>query len=174
MKAKKLSRRGFVKLAAVTGGALVIGGVARQLHNQAGRNFKPERALAYLDSLQPSVAPHNLPNIIVILCDDLGRGDLQSPVIDTSNLQRMAMQGTTLSNFYASASVCSPSRAGFLTGRYPVRTLISTPLLSTHNPLNVVMDVLGRYSYNVRGIPTDEILLSEALQRRGYHTGLVG
>ncbi len=174
MKAKKLSRRGFVELAAVTGGALVIGGVARQLHNQAGRNFKPERGRAYLDSLQPSPAPHDLPNIIIVLCDDLGRGDLHSPVIDTSNLQRMARQGTTLSNFYASASVCSPSRAGFLTGRYPVRTLISTPLLSNHNPLNVVMDVLGRYSYNVRGIPTDEILLSEALQRRGYHTGLVG
>jgi arylsulfatase A len=86
----------------------------------------------------------------------------------------MAQQGTSLTNFYASASVCSPSRAGLLTGRYPVRTLISTPLLSTHNPLNVVMDVLGRYSYNVHGIPEDEVLLSEALHRRGYRTGIVG
>jgi uncharacterized sulfatase len=61
-----------------------------------------------------------------------------------------------------------------LTGRYPVRTLITTPLLSTYDAMNVVMDMLGRYSYNVRGIPQDEVLLSEALSRRGYHTGLVG
>src|SRR5512136_1346556 len=40
--------------------------------------------------------------------------------------------------------------------------------------MNLVMDVLGRYSYNVRGIPQDEVLLSEALSRRGYRTGLVG
>ena len=40
--------------------------------------------------------------------------------------------------------------------------------------MNVLMDVLGRFSYNVRGIPEDEVLLSEALSRRGYRTGLVG
>lgn len=174
MKSKRLSRRGFLKVAAISGGALVVGGITRQVHNQLGRNFKPSRAKTYLGNIQPSSAPETLPNIIIILCDDLGWGDLASPVIDTPNLQRMAVEGTTLSNFYASASVCSPSRAGLLTGRYPVRTLITTPLLSTHNPLNVVMDVLGRYSYNVQGIPKDEVLLSEALQRRGYRTGLVG
>jgi arylsulfatase A len=174
MKSKKISRRGFIKMAALGGGVLVAGGITRQVHNQIGRNFRPELARAYLDSIQASSAPETLPNIIVILCDDLGWGDLNSPVINTPNLKRMANEGTTLSNFYASASVCSPSRAGLLTGRYPVRTLIPTPLLSTHNPLNVVMDVLGRYSYNVRGIPKDEVLLSEALQRRGYRTGLVG
>ncbi len=174
MKSRKLNRRGFLKVAAVGGAALLVGGVTRQVHNQLGRNFKPERAKAYLDAIQPSPNPGALPNIVIILCDDLGWGDLASPAINTPNLKRMASEGTTLSNFYASASVCSPSRAGLLTGRYPVRTLISTPLLSNHNPLNVVMDVLGRYSYNVRGIPKDEILLSEALQRRGYNTALVG
>jgi arylsulfatase A len=86
----------------------------------------------------------------------------------------MATEGVTLTNFYASASVCSPSRAGLLTGRYPVRTLISMPLLSTHNPLNIVMDITGRYSYDVQGIPEDEVLLPEIFQLTGYHTGLVG
>ncbi len=174
MKPKKLSRRGFIKVAAIGGGALLVGGVARQVHNQLGRNFQPARAKAYLESIQPSSSPGSLPNIIIILCDDLGWGDLASPAIATPNLKRMTNEGTSLPNFYACASVCSPSRAGLLTGRYPVRTLIPTPLLSTHNPLNPVMDVLGRYSYNVRGIPKDEILLPEALQRRGYRTGLVG
>ena len=55
-----------------------------------------------------------------------------------------------------------------------MRTLITTPLLSTYDAMNVVMDVLGRYSYNVHGIPEDEVLLPEVLNRRGYRTGLVG
>jgi arylsulfatase A len=153
---------------------LAAGGIVRQVHNQLGRDFKPELAQAYLDSIQPSTSPETLPNIIIVLCDDLGIGDLQSPAINTTNLRRMAAEGTTLTNFYASASVCSPSRAGLLTGRYPVRTLMSTPLLSTYDSMNVVMDVLGRYSYNVRGIPQDEVLLPEVLKHRGYRTGLVG
>jgi uncharacterized sulfatase len=115
-----------------------------------------------------------LPNIIIILVDDLGYGDLESPAVDTPNLGRMAAEGVRLTSFYATASVCSPSRAGLLTGRYPVRTLITTPLLSTYDAMNVVMDVLGRYSYNVRDIPPDEVLLPEVLSRRGYRTGLVG
>ncbi len=174
MTPRKLSRRGFLKVAAIGGGVVVVGGIARQVHNQIGRNFQPERAQVYLDQIHPNASGVTPPNIIIILCDDLGLGDLESPAINQPNLRRMADEGTRLSNFYASASVCSPSRAGLLTGRYPVRTLISTPLLSTNNPLNPVMDILGRYSYNVRGIPKDEVLLSEVLQRKGYRTGLVG
>ncbi len=170
-----ISRRSFLKSAAVAGGALVIGGVTyRQIHNHVGRNFQPARAKAYLDGIQSSPHPEALPNIIIILVDDLGYGDMESPAVDTPNLGRMAAEGVRLTSFYATASVCSPSRAGLLTGRYPVRTLITTPLLSTYDAMNVVMDVLGRYSYNVRGIPPDEVLLPEVLSRRGYRTGLVG
>ena len=174
MTSKKLSRRDFLKLAAVGGGVVVVGGITRQVHNQLGRDFQPERAQAYLEKIQPNTSLETIPNIIIILCDDLGLGDLESTAINQPNLLHLASEGTTLTNFYASASVCSPSRAGLLTGRYPVRTLIPTPLLSTNNPLNPVMDILGRYSYNVRGIPKDEVLLPEVLQQRGYRTGLVG
>lgn len=174
MTSRRLSRRGFVKAAAVGGGVLLAGGIIRQVHNQMGRDFQPQGRRAYLEGLKASTTPETLPNFIIILCDDLGVGDLESPSINSGHLQQMAQEGVRLTSFYASASVCSPSRAGLLTGRYPVRTLISTPLLSTHNPLNVVMDVLGRYSYDVRGIPEDEILLSEALKPRGYSTALVG
>ena len=175
MKSGKISRREFLKRAALLGGGVVAAGFAgRGLYNHLGRNFQPARAKAYLDGIQPSPNPQSLPNIIIILCDDLGHGDLDSPAIAVPNIERLAAGGTSLPNFYATASVCSPSRAGLLTGRYPVRTLISTPLLSTNNPLNVVMDVLGRYSYDVQGIPKDEVLLPEVLHRRGYRTGLVG
>ena len=175
MKSKKLSRRDFLKTTAVVGGALIVGGLTyRQVHNHIGRDFQPGKARAYLDGIQLNPHPELLPNIIIILVDDLGFGDLESPAVDVSNLKRMAAEGTQLTSFCATASVCSPSRAGLLTGRYPVRTLITTPLLSTYDAMNVVMDVLGRYSYDVRGIPQDEVLLPEALSHRGYRTGMVG
>jgi uncharacterized sulfatase len=159
----------------VAGGAVVVGGLTyRGVHNHLGRDFQPERAKAYLEGIVPAPHLETLPNIVIILVDDMGYGDLDSPAIQVPNLKRMAAEGTRLTSFYATAAICSPSRAGLLTGRYPVRTLITTPLLSTYDVMNEVMDVLGRYSYNVRGIPKDEVLLPEVLKRRGYQTALVG
>jgi arylsulfatase A len=171
---RRSSRRKFLKGAAIAAGALVAGAAVRQAQNTRGRDFRPERARAYLDAIRPAPDPSALPNILLIVADDLGQGDLDAPALNTPNLARMAAEGVRLTGFYATASVCSPSRAGLLTGRYPVRTLITTPLMSTYDGMNLVMDALGRYSYNVRGIPQDEVLLPEALSRRGYRTGLVG
>jgi arylsulfatase A len=64
------------------------------------------------------------PNIVVILCDDLGYGDLSAfghPVIETPNLDKLAADGIKFTSFYSAAPVCSPSRAGLLTGRSPNR-----------------------------------------------------
>ena len=64
------------------------------------------------------------PNFIIILADDLGYGDLGcdgGKVIRTPNLDRMAEEGVRLTDFYASANVCTPSRAGLLTGQYAIR-----------------------------------------------------
>jgi arylsulfatase A len=63
-------------------------------------------------------------NIVVILCDDLGYGDLSTfghPIIETPNLDKLASDGIKFTNFYSAAPVCSPSRAGLLTGRSPNR-----------------------------------------------------
>ena len=65
------------------------------------------------------------PNIVIILADDLGWGDLGSyghPSIRTPNLDRMAAEGMRFTDFYAAAEVCTPSRAALLTGRYPIRS----------------------------------------------------
>lgn len=64
------------------------------------------------------------PNIMVILCDDLGYGDIECyghPHIKTPNLNRMAKEGVRFTDFYSAAPVCSPSRVGLLTGRSPNR-----------------------------------------------------
>ena len=64
------------------------------------------------------------PNVIVILCDDLGFGDLGCnghPHIQTPNLDRLATEGIRFTNFYSAAPVCSPSRVGLMTGRSPNR-----------------------------------------------------
>jgi arylsulfatase A len=171
----QISRRTFLKQSAIVGGALLVGGLGyRQYYRYRGRDFDPPRARAYLDDIEPAEDAGALPNIILILVDDLGYGDLESPVLDTPNLDRMADEGVRLTSFYASASLCTPSRAGLLTGRYPVRTHMTNPVYPTGHPMNALMDVLGRYAYGVRDIPQDEILLPEVLSRRGYRTGMVG
>jgi arylsulfatase A len=64
------------------------------------------------------------PNFIIILCDDLGYGDIDinGGLIPTPHLNEMAREGLVATNYYSAANLCTPSRAGLLTGRYAVRT----------------------------------------------------
>src|SRR5690606_18779216 len=65
-----------------------------------------------------------LPNFVVIFCDDMGWGDLGcfgNPTIRTPNLDQMAAEGQKWTQFYVADPVCTPSRAGLMTGRYPIR-----------------------------------------------------
>ncbi len=101
------------------------------------------------------------PNIVVILADDLGYGDLGSyghPTIATPNLDRMAALGMKFTQYYAGSSVCSPSRAALLTGRYPIRSGLTRVLEPR----------------STGGIPSDEITLAEVLKTAGYATACVG
>ncbi len=102
------------------------------------------------------------PNIIVIMADDLGYGDLGcdgGTIIRTPNLDRMAAEGTRFTDFYASANLCTPSRAGLLTGRYPVR-------------MNLAHEVIQ--SPEDRGLPLSELTIPKALKPAGYATALIG
>lgn len=101
------------------------------------------------------------PNIVLIFADDLGYGDLGSygaRKIKTPNLDRMAAEGVRLTNFYANASVCTPSRAGLLTGRYQIRSGLTRVL----------------FPYSKDGIEAGEVTLAEALRERGYATACIG
>jgi arylsulfatase A-like enzyme len=105
------------------------------------------------------------PNILVILADDLGWGDLGCyghPSIRTPNLDRMAAEGMRFTDFYSAAEVCTPSRAALLTGRYPIRSGMC------HDRFRV----LRRNSAG--GLPAGEITLAQALKARGYATACIG
>lgn len=120
------------------------------------------QTLAFLLLLFASVAVSaQPPNIVFIYVDDLGYGDLGSfghPVIKTPNLDALAKDGMRLTNYYAPSALCSPSRAGVLTGRTPYRTGIKSWI-----PENT--DIY---------LHSDEITLAELLKTAGYATALIG
>jgi len=117
--------------------------------------------LSLIGKSQILSADQRPPNFVIIFADDLGYGDLACyghPTIATPNLDRMAAEGMRFTQFYSSASVCSPSRAALLTGRYQIRSGVTTVL----QPLDKI------------GLPTEEITFAEAVKSKGYATACIG
>ena len=101
------------------------------------------------------------PNILIILADDAGYSDfgfMGSDEIKTPNLDKLALDGVLFNNAYVSASVCSPSRAGLLTGMYQQ---------SFGHECNLDSDVNNSFD-------PSQITIAEALKTKGYNTGLIG
>jgi arylsulfatase A len=110
-------------------------------------------------SAAPTAAPK--PNIIVIVADDLGYGDLGcygSKSIATPRIDRMAREGVRFTDAYAAAPFCSPSRAALLTGRLPARAGLPYVLFPAEH----------------HGLPPAEITLAELLRDNGYATACIG
>jgi arylsulfatase A-like enzyme len=104
------------------------------------------------------------PNIVVIMADDLGCGDVScfgAKDIRTPNLDRIAAEGIRFANWHANSPVCSPSRASLLTGKYPQHAGIPEILFS-------------RPEFDVAGLKAGERTLASELKKRGYRTGCVG
>ena len=107
------------------------------------------------------------PNILVILADDMGYGDLScfgSRQINTPNIDSLAEAGVRCTNAYVTSSVCAPSRAGLMTGRYPNRFGFE------HN----IVGASEYYNYETTGLPNDEITIANRLKEAGYRTGCIG
>jgi arylsulfatase A len=100
------------------------------------------------------------PNIIVILADDLGYGDLgcYGSGINTPNIDSIAAGGIRFTQFNSASSVCSPSRAAWLTGRYPTRVGIPRVLNES----------------DTYGIPDTETTIAQMLKGAGYSTACIG
>ncbi len=107
------------------------------------------------------------PNFVLILCDDLGYGDVGcfgSTKNRTPNIDRMAAEGTRFTSFYVASGVCSPSRASLLTGCYPRR-------------VNMDVDATGLcvlFPVSPKGLNPSEITIAEILKGQGYATACIG
>lgn len=110
--------------------------------------------------------PIRAPNIVLILADDLGYGDLGCyghPQFKTPNLDRLATEGARLTHFNTPMPYCAPTRASLLTGRYPFRNgMVSNPAPD------------GGPNANALALNTEEVTLAQLLKASGYATGMVG
>ena len=113
--------------------------------------------LGVADAVAQTARQRQAPNILLIMADDLGYGDTGfngNTIIKTPHLDRLAKQGLRFEHFYSGNSVCSPTRATYLTGRFH--------------------DRMGIYSANVGTLPAQELTLAKMLKEQGYATGHFG
>jgi uncharacterized sulfatase len=179
----------FVAWALLACGGPPAGEAALDLsvYADAAKDLQPVEAAVAASAGAPALRP----NVVVVLADDLGYGDLGiqgSRVIRTPSLDALARQGVRFTHFYASSVYCSPSRAGLLTGRYPLRSGVTFPIQPGGGGLGKRLVRLGgrlaaRIGASdlaqagesaVPGLPASEITLPEALKLAGYATGMVG
>src|SRR5688572_12834742 len=105
------------------------------------------------------------PNIVLIITDDVGYGDLGSygaPDIKTPNIDSLAKAGTRFTQFYANGSTCTPTRAGLISGRYQQRASLERPLSHATTPDGKL------------GLPSTGRSLPQLLRNHGYTTALIG
>ncbi len=113
------------------------------------------------EETRDAISDQRPPNIVVIFADDLGYSDLScygAEKIKTPRLDKMADEGMRLTDFYCNSPVCSPSRAGLLTGRYPIRMGINHVF----------------FPYSEDGLDASEITIAHVLKERGYATACIG
>ena len=114
--------------------------------------------VSYAVSVQAATSP----NVIIIFADDLGIGDIGpygNTRIRTPHLDSMAVEGITLTSFYSSANICTPSRGGLLLGQYPIRNGLSNDVA---RPTNTI------------GISDNAITIADGLKTKGYATACIG
>src|ERR1041384_7914288 len=142
----KLTRRKFVQRLAI--GTTLLSG-SRRIANSVQRS---------------SGVKESRPNIIFILADDLGWGDLSCygrPDYRTPNIDLLALQGTRFTDAYSASAVCTPTRCAYITGRYPARFRIGLeePLIATNSKV---------------GLEPNQPTIASLLKQSGYDTALFG
>jgi arylsulfatase A-like enzyme len=162
--------------------------------------IEPDRELQhgktrFLQAVQELRPEDSLPNIVLILVDDLGKCDMStydSEGVPTPAIDRLASSGVRFTRAYATSPVCSPSRASLMTGRYQQRFGYERQPMNRYargrleywvvdhfintEPMQLISPMSNPEKEEIKkqGVPESEILLSELLERRGYRTGIFG
>ncbi|MFO1198116.1 MAG: sulfatase [Burkholderiaceae bacterium] len=148
--------------------------------------YPPREKLGSLKRVNPDA---DRPNVVVVCCDDLGYADVGcfgSTLIRTPNIDRLAREGLRATDFYVCNAVCSPSRAGLLTGRYPFRSgMTGNPYPADEargqtmaRAFAVQLSALAgadlHEHYAIDGLSDRELTLAAALKVAGYRTAMIG
>ncbi|MBE3096460.1 MAG: sulfatase [Planctomycetes bacterium] len=150
-----LTRRGVIRTGLAAVGAVTVAGCAAL------------RRAASTTAAGDEGSNDRPPNIILILCDNLGYGDVGAfgnTVHRTPHIDRLAAEGVRLTHFYSTSGVCTPSRASIMTGCYPRRINLHA---DEHGAL--VLQPIAR-----KGLNPDEVTVAEVLKSRGYATAIIG
>ncbi|MFQ5350603.1 MAG: sulfatase-like hydrolase/transferase, partial [Thermoanaerobaculia bacterium] len=166
------------RLVVLLGSVLLIGVLAVVamvlLHSQEDdveRLLGKRQYLERIAGLELDARPR--PNLVLILFDDLGYGDLGaygSASVRTPSLDRLAAEGVRFRHGYAASPYCSASRAGLLTGRYAVRSGLDHVVQAPWSWRDLLLRAGGRN----RRLPLEEITLAELLSAAGYATAIFG
>ncbi|KAM8722077.1 steryl-sulfatase isoform 1-T6 [Acanthopagrus schlegelii] len=127
----------------------------------------PSLLLLLLEVYCASPRESSKPNFVLMMVDDLGIGDLGcygNTTLRTPSIDRLAQEGVKLTHHIAAASLCTPSRAAFLTGRYPIRSGVA----GRNRP--------GVFLFNAAsgGLPSQEVTFAKIAKQQGYETALIG
>ena len=162
----------------------------------ASINTGPEREVPWQQGpiAADSTKDDPVPNIILIVADDLGYNDISTfggGLIETPNIDQLAAEGAVFTQSYSGASTCAPSRAMMMTGRYPTRTgfeFTPTPAgmgnvvssisqqMDNNLPPSFYDEALEatQPAYELKGLPAEEVTVAETLKASGYYTAHVG
>jgi uncharacterized sulfatase len=162
----------------------------------ASINTGPEREVPWQQGpiAADSTKDDPVPNIILIVADDLGYNDISTfggGLIETPNIDQLAAEGAVFTQSYSGASTCAPSRAMMMTGRYPTRTgfeFTPTPAgmgnvvssisqqMNNNLPPSFYDQALEatQPAYELKGLPAEEVTVAETLKASGYYTAHVG
>ena len=127
---------------------------------------------------QARIGPY--PNVIIIVADDLGYGDLSSyghAMIRTPNIDRLAAEGMRFTDYYVTSGVCTPSRASLMTGSYPIRVGLASGY-SPHEKMpfeeKQILPYGVLFPFSDCGLHPDEFTIADLLKAQGYATGHIG
>jgi arylsulfatase A-like enzyme len=168
--------------------------------NTNGKLIEPDKKLvegkaAFLAQKDTSKSSEKKPNIIILLADDLGKYDISlygGKSTPTPQIDSLAASGVTFTDGYVSSSICSPSRAGLLTGRYQERFgheyqpgdrypknnleyYAFKYLINTNSwRLNQKIEYPNEASIATQGLPQSEITFADLAKKQGYATAIIG